>query len=144
MMRSGAMLWVLTMVTNAVVAALVALLIWAVGVFPFLLIHLPIVLLAGSAGVWLFYVQHQFEETHWSKLPEWSFAHAAMHGASHYDLPKPLGWITGNIGMHHIHHLSSKVPSARPFGACKPWPYRSSGQPQLRQAPFSGMKPRSD
>lgn len=113
MMRSGAMPWVSTMATNAVVAALAALLIWAVGVVPFLLIHLPIVLLAGSAGVWLFYVQHQFEETQWSKPPEWSFAHAAMHGASHYDLPEPLRWITGNIGMHHIHHLSSKVPFYR-------------------------------
>jgi omega-6 fatty acid desaturase (delta-12 desaturase) len=113
MMKSGALPWVSTMATNAVIVALAALLIWAVGLVPFLLIHLPIVLLAGSAGVWLFYVQHQFEDTHWSKPPEWTFQHAALHGASHYDLPRPLRWITGNIGMHHIHHLSSRVPFYR-------------------------------
>ncbi|AOF89718.1 fatty acid desaturase [Sinorhizobium sp. RAC02] len=113
MMKSGALPWISTMATNAVIVALAALLIWAVGLVPFLLIHLPIVLLAGSAGVWLFYVQHQFEDTHWSKPPEWTFQHAALHGASHYDLPGPLRWITGNIGMHHIHHLSSRVPFYR-------------------------------
>ncbi|MCF6371171.1 fatty acid desaturase [Rhizobium halophilum] len=113
MMRSGVLPWLSTMATNIAVAVLAALLIWAIGLTPFLLVHLPIVLLAGSAGVWLFYVQHQFEDTHWSKPPEWSFPHAAMHGASHYDLPRPLRWITGNIGMHHVHHLSSKVPFYR-------------------------------
>jgi omega-6 fatty acid desaturase (delta-12 desaturase) len=113
MMRTGALPWLSTMLTNMAVAVLAALLIWAIGLVPFLLVHLPIVLLAGSAGVWLFYVQHQFEETHWSKPPEWTFPHAAMHGASHYDLPRPLRWITGNIGMHHVHHLSSKVPFYR-------------------------------
>ncbi|ADY66913.1 fatty acid desaturase [Agrobacterium tumefaciens] len=113
MMRSGALPWISTMATNAGVAVLAILLIWAIGLVPFLLVHLPIVLLAGSAGVWLFYVQHQFEETHWSKPPEWTFPHAAMHGASYYDLPGPLRWITGNIGMHHVHHLSSKVPFYR-------------------------------
>lgn len=113
MMKSGALPWISTMATNAVIVALAGLLIWAVGLVPFLLVHLPIVLLAGSAGVWLFYVQHQFEDTHWSKPPEWTFQHAALHGASHYDLPGPLRWITGNIGMHHIHHLSSRVPFYR-------------------------------
>ncbi|MGO7163755.1 fatty acid desaturase, partial [Rhizobium johnstonii] len=90
-----------------------ALLIWAVGIVPFLLVHLPTVLLAGAAGVWLFYVQHQFEETHWSKEPDWQFQYAALHGASHYDLPPVLRWITGNIGIHHVHHLSSRVPYYR-------------------------------
>lgn len=113
MMRSGALPWVSTMATNAAVAAIACVLMWAIGVVPFLLVHLPIVLLAGSAGVWLFYVQHQFEDTHWSKPLEWNFPYAAMHGASHYDLPAPLRWMTGNIGMHHIHHLSSKVPFYR-------------------------------
>ncbi|PDT31401.1 fatty acid desaturase [Rhizobium sp. L9] len=113
MMRSGVLPWLSTMATNIAVAVLAALLIWAIGLVPFLLVHLPIVLLAGSAGVWLFYVQHQFEDTYWSRPPEWTFPHAAMHGASHYDLPRPLRWITGNIGMHHVHHLSSKVPFYR-------------------------------
>jgi omega-6 fatty acid desaturase (delta-12 desaturase) len=87
--------------------------IWAVGIVPFLVVHLPIVLLAGAAGVWLFYVQHQFEETHWSKTTEWQFQHAALHGASHYDLPPVLRWITGNIGVHHVHHLASRIPYYR-------------------------------
>ncbi len=113
MMRSGALPWISTMATNLAVALLAAVLIWSVGIIPFLLIHLPIVLIAGSAGVWLFCVQHQFEETHWSRPPEWAFPYAAMHGASHYDLPRPLRWITGNIGMHHLHHLSSRVPFYR-------------------------------
>ncbi|PTM87166.1 fatty acid desaturase [Mycoplana dimorpha] len=113
MMRSGALPWVSTMATNVAIAALAALLVWLVGLVPFFVIHLPIVLIAATAGVWLFYVQHQFEDTHWSKPPEWTFQYAAMHGASHYDLPRSLRWITGNIGMHHIHHLSSRVPFYR-------------------------------
>ncbi|MEW9613325.1 fatty acid desaturase [Shinella sp. S4-D37] len=113
MMRSGALPWISTMATNVAILASGGLLVWAIGLAPLLLVHLPIVLIAGAAGVWLFYVQHQFEDTHWSRPPEWAFPHAAMHGASHYDLPRPLRWITGNIGMHHIHHLSSRVPFYR-------------------------------
>ncbi|WEX74468.1 fatty acid desaturase [Sinorhizobium numidicum] len=113
MMRSGALPWVSTMATNAAVAVTAALLMWAVGVVPFLLVHLPIVLMAAAAGVWLFYIQHQFEETHWSRPPEWRFPQAALHGASHYDLPPVLRWITGNIGIHHVHHLSSRIPYYR-------------------------------
>ncbi|NTF46087.1 fatty acid desaturase [Rhizobium sp. AC27/96] len=113
MMRAGALPWISTMTTNAVAAAIAIALVWIFGIAPFLLVHLPIVLLAGSGGVWLFYVQHQFEDTHWAKPPEWSFPYAAMHGASHYDLPRPLRWITANIGMHHLHHLSSRVPFYR-------------------------------
>jgi omega-6 fatty acid desaturase (delta-12 desaturase) len=113
MMQSGALPWLSTMGTNIAIGLLAALLIWTVGIVPFLLVHLPIVLIAGSAGVWLFYVQHQFEDTHWLKPPDWKFPYAAMYGASHYDLPRPLRWITGNIGMHHVHHLSSRVPFYR-------------------------------
>jgi omega-6 fatty acid desaturase (delta-12 desaturase) len=113
MMRSGALPWVSTMATNLALAALAALLIWSVGLTTFLLVHLPVVLLASAAGVWLFYVQHQFEETHWSKAPDWQFPQAALHGASHYDLPLPLRWLTGNIGVHHVHHLASRIPYYR-------------------------------
>ena len=113
MMRSGALPWVSTMATNGAIAILAALLIWWIGVVPFLLVHLPIVVLAAAAGVWLFYVQHQFEDTHWSEGNEWQFQQAALHGSSHYDLPLVLRWVTGNIGIHHVHHLSSKVPYYR-------------------------------
>jgi acyl-lipid omega-6 desaturase (Delta-12 desaturase) len=89
------------------------LLMWVVGVVPFLLVHLPMFLLAASAGVWLFYVQHQFEETYWAGNWTWNVREAALHGSSHYDLPGVLRWFTANIGMHHIHHLSSRIPFYR-------------------------------
>ena len=113
MMRAGMLPWVSTMATNFAIAALSAGLIWLIGIVPFLIVHLPIVVLAGAAGIWLFYVQHQFEDTHWSEGQHWQFQHAALHGSSHYDLPRVLRWLTGNIGIHHVHHLSSKVPCYR-------------------------------
>jgi len=70
-------------------------------------------LLAASIGVWLFYVQHQFEETWWAKSPAWNLYDAALHGSSHYDLPAVLRWFTANIGMHHLHHLCSRIPFYR-------------------------------
>ncbi|MFN0191909.1 MAG: fatty acid desaturase, partial [Aestuariivirga sp.] len=88
-------------------------LIYLIGLGPFLLIHLPVVLLGASAGVWLFYVQHQFERTYWDHEPDWSHPQAALHGSSFYDLPQPLMWFTGNIGIHHVHHLSSRIPFYR-------------------------------
>ena len=99
--------------TNAGTALVVATVIWLIGLVPFLMIHLPIVLVSSSVGVWLFYVQHQFEETSWSAAPEWSHAEAALHGSSHYDLPGVLRWLTANIGLHHVHHLSSRIPFYR-------------------------------
>lgn len=113
MMRSGALPWVSTMATNAAIVVLAGVMAWLIGIEPFVAIHLPIVLLAGAAGVWLFYVQHQFETTHWTKGDDWHFPEAALHGASHYDLPLVLRWITGNIGIHHVHHLSSRIPYYR-------------------------------
>jgi acyl-lipid omega-6 desaturase (Delta-12 desaturase) len=76
-----------------------------------LVVHLTIVLLAGPLGVWLFYVQHQFEETYWEGAGAWDFYRAGAHGSSFYDLPRALHWFTGNIGYHHIHHLSSRIPN---------------------------------
>ena len=82
--------------------------------FPtFLIVHLPIVLLAATMGVWVFYVQHQFEATTWDETTDWRQPEAALHGSSHYDLPPALRWFTANIGMHHVHHLSSGVPFYR-------------------------------
>jgi len=105
--------WISTMSTNAGIALIVAALMWLIGVGPFLLIHGPIVLLSASLGVWLFYVQHQFEETSWAKEDDWSLPEAALHGSSHYDLPIVLRWFSANIGVHHIHHLSSRIPYYR-------------------------------
>jgi omega-6 fatty acid desaturase (delta-12 desaturase) len=111
--RHGWQPWLSTMATNVAIAAVAAGLIWFIGVWPFLLIHLPIMLFAGSVGVWLFYVQHQFEMTFWAHEGGWSFEEAALYGSSHYDLPGILRWFTANIGVHHVHHLCSRIPYYR-------------------------------
>ena len=80
---------------------------------PFLLVHLPIMLIGASLGVWLFYVQHQFEGTFWAHEKAWNMHEAALYGSSHYDLPLVLRWFTANIGVHHIHHLCSRIPFYR-------------------------------
>ncbi|MCI3923004.1 fatty acid desaturase [Paenibacillus sp. TRM 82003] len=100
-----------TWVTNIGIAALYALLCWLVGWEAFLLVQTPIFFVSGSLGIWLFYVQHQFEESYFENDEEWSYVNAAVEGSSYYKLPKPLQWITGNIGFHHVHHLSPKVPN---------------------------------
>ncbi len=102
--------WISTITTNIGAIILYALLIWGVGLKTFLLIQTPIIVAGATIGVWLFYVQHQFGETHWSRNGEWDRENAALLGSSFYDLPKPLMWITGNIGVHHVHHLSSRIP----------------------------------
>lgn len=113
LMRAGAQPWVSTIATNIGIILPVAAMIWLVGLVPFLLVQVPITLMAATAGVWLFYVQHQFEDTHWSTTDDWNFQHAALHGSSHYDLPLPLRWLSGNIGIHHVHHLAAKIPFYR-------------------------------
>jgi omega-6 fatty acid desaturase (delta-12 desaturase) len=112
-MRAGWRPWISVMATNLGIAAIAFVLIWLIGLGAFLLVHLPIMLLAASIGVWLFYVQHQFEGTSWDNDDEWSIQNAALHGSSFYDLPAVLRWFTANIGMHHVHHLSSRIPYYR-------------------------------
>jgi acyl-lipid omega-6 desaturase (Delta-12 desaturase) len=97
--------------TNIAIAALVAALCWLVGWREYLLVQWPTALLAGSAGVWLFYVQHQFEDTYWQSSGDWSYADAALRGSSYLRLPKALQFFTGNIGLHHVHHLSTRIPN---------------------------------
>lgn len=82
-----------------------------IGVKAYLLIQLPIIILAASAGVWLFYVQHQFEGVYWERNENWDYVTEALKGSSFYKLPKVLQWFTGNIGFHHIHHLSPRIPN---------------------------------
>ena len=109
-MKNGVKPWASALLTNLGVVILYGALIWAVGWKIFVLIQIPTVLVAASIGVWMFYVQHQFDETHWSRTGEWDREHAALQGSSYYDLPKWLMWMTGNIGVHHVHHLSSRIP----------------------------------
>ena len=113
LMREGWQPWLSTMATNAAIGLAAAALIWLIGIKAFLLVHLPIMLFAGSAGVWLFYVQHQFEHTVWTKDGDWNMHDAALRGSSFYDLPVFLRWFTANIGIHHVHHLSSRIPYYR-------------------------------
>ncbi|MDQ0472374.1 fatty acid desaturase [Labrys wisconsinensis] len=105
--------WVSTMATNLGIAAVAGGLMWLIGIGPFLMVHLPVALIAASIGVWLFYVQHQFEDTVWEEDRAWDHPEAALHGSSHYDLPGVLRWLTANIGIHHVHHLSSRIPYYR-------------------------------
>lgn len=97
--------------TTMAVGLMCAGLVWIFGLKAFLIIQLTIVMVAGSAGVWLFYVQHQFEGVYWERSENWDYATAALQGSSFYKLPKILQWFSGNIGFHHIHHLSARIPN---------------------------------
>jgi omega-6 fatty acid desaturase (delta-12 desaturase) len=98
-------------VTNLGLLAMYGSLWWVMGLKTLLMISAPIVIIAGAAGVWLFYVQHQYEETYWRDRGEWDYATSALLGSSYYKLPRVLQWFSGNIGFHHIHHLSPKIPN---------------------------------
>ena len=100
-----------TYLTNVSIIGITALLIWAIGWSSFLIVQLPIMFVAGSLGIWLFYVQHQFEDSYFEDEADWDYVKAAIDGSSYYKLPRVLQWITGNIGYHHVHHLSPKVPN---------------------------------
>jgi acyl-lipid omega-6 desaturase (Delta-12 desaturase) len=98
------------LVDLALAAGIAGLCLW-IGWDDYLLVQIPTVMLAGAAGIWLFYVQHQFEDTYWQSSDEWSYAEAALRGSSYLKLPKVLQFFTGNIGLHHVHHLSARVPN---------------------------------
>ncbi|MFD6510289.1 MULTISPECIES: fatty acid desaturase [unclassified Bacillus (in: firmicutes)] len=100
-----------TYLTNVLIVALVGLLCWAIGWQSFLLVHGSIFLIAGSIGIWLFYVQHTFEDSYFEEDKDWEYVKAAVEGSSFYKLPKILQFLTGNIGFHHVHHLSPRVPN---------------------------------
>ncbi len=97
--------------TNIALVVLVGLACWLIGWREYLLVQGPAVLLAGTAGVWLFYVQHQFEDTYWQNRGDWRYADAALRGSSHLRLPRVLRFFTGNIGLHHVHHLNARIPN---------------------------------
>jgi omega-6 fatty acid desaturase (delta-12 desaturase) len=113
LMRGGWTPWLSTMATNAAIALIVAVLIWLVGAGAFVLVHMPMMLLAATMGVWLFYVQHQFEHTLWESSERWDLHEVALRGSSYYVLPGVLRWFTANIGIHHVHHLCSRIPYYR-------------------------------
>jgi omega-6 fatty acid desaturase (delta-12 desaturase) len=99
--------------TNLAIVAMVISLSFVIGLKSFLLIQLPIIILAATIGTWMFYIQHQFEDTYYAHGDNWDYTVAALQGSSYYQLPKVLQWFTGNIGFHHIHHLSPRIPNYR-------------------------------
>jgi omega-6 fatty acid desaturase (delta-12 desaturase) len=99
--------------TNMAILAGLTLIIFFGGLMPVLLIFLPSTMLAAAAGVWLFYVQHQFEHTLWDNDEVWQLHDAALNGSSHYILPLIMNWFSANIGIHHVHHLYSRIPFYR-------------------------------
>ncbi|PZE20174.1 fatty acid desaturase [Paenibacillus xerothermodurans] len=109
--RAGVKERINTYVTNLSIAGAAGLLCWTLGWQNFLLVQGPIFLISGIAGIWLFYVQHTYEDTYYERDEDWKYIHAALKGSSFYKLPRILHWITGNIGFHHIHHLSPRVPN---------------------------------
>ena len=105
--------WVSAMSTNAAILLALTIVFMLGGIKPVLLVFVPTTLLAATAGVWLFYVQHQFEDTHWESEEDWNLHEAALHGSSHYVMPSVLQWMSANIGIHHVHHLYSRIPFYR-------------------------------
>lgn len=97
--------------TNVALAAIVGALCWLIGPLQYLLVWAPPALLAGSAGIWLFYVQHQFEDAYWERGADWEYASAALRGSSYLKLPRVLQFFSGNIGFHHLHHLNARIPN---------------------------------
>lgn len=100
-----------TIRTNLAIAAILVAAHFTIGIKAYLMIQLPILLIAFASGVWLFYIQHQFENTYWEHNENWSYVRQALEGSSYYKLPRVLQWFTGNIGFHHIHHLSPRIPN---------------------------------
>lgn len=112
-MKKGWKYWASAMYTNLGIAVLALLIGPFIGFLTYFAIMLPIVAGAATVGVWLFYVQHQFEDTDWERTGDWAHEPIALQGSSYYALPKPLMWLTGNIGIHHVHHMSSGIPFYR-------------------------------
>ena len=113
MMDQGRKYWISAMGTNAAIAVLLSAIVYFGGWQALFLVFLPSTLIAASIGVWLFYVQHQFEQTQWDETEDWQLHDAALHGSSHYDLPPILRWFSANIGIHHVHHLYARIPFYR-------------------------------
>lgn len=113
LMKEGPIYWGSAIATNLATALILAIPVWLWGVGVTAMVFFPVLISAASMGVWLFYVQHQFPEAHWDHAADWSFHDAALHGSSYLDLPPILSWFTGYIGIHHVHHLASRIPFYR-------------------------------
>ncbi|MDQ6886958.1 MAG: fatty acid desaturase [Gemmatimonadota bacterium] len=119
--------------TNATLLVATLALVAFFGIRALFLVYLPVFFIAGAAGIWLFYVQHQFEDTYWAGHQQWDYATAALYGSSYYRLPRILAWVTGNIGVHHIHHFDPRIASFN-LGKC----YREN--PEFHVGPVLGLR----
>ena len=122
LMRGDWRPWASTMGTNAAILFIALAVIWLIGIKAFLVIQLPTTIIASTIGIWLFFIQHQFEGAMWKNGEEWNWHEAAFHGSSHYDLPVWLRWLTANIGVHHVHHLCSRIPYYRLSNVLRDYP----------------------
>jgi len=113
LIKEGRIYWLSAIATNLATALILTTPIYLAGIGVTALVFFPVLLTAASMGVWLFYIQHQFSDGHWDRESDWSVHEAALHGSSHLDLPPILRWFTGNIGIHHVHHLASRIPFYR-------------------------------
>jgi len=110
------------LVTNAAIAAIILVASLTIGFKAYALIQFPVIFFSGAIGVWLFYIQHQFEGVYWSRHEQWDPTRASLYGSSYYKLPVVIQWFTGNIGLHHIHHLRARIPNynlPRAYGDAK-------------------------
>lgn len=98
-------------ITNTVIVGIAVVMSLALGVRNYLLIQLPVLLLAASGGMWMFYMQHQYEDVYWTRHSDWDLTRSGLEGSSYYKLPKALQWLVGNIGLHHIHHVRANIPN---------------------------------
>lgn len=120
--------WASVFFTNLAIAGVLVLAWQTIGIETLLKLHLPVFAVGATTGIYLFYVQHQFEDAYWVKKDEWSPVEAGLAGSSFFDLPKFLHWFTGNIGYHHIHHLASRIPFYK-------LPKAMTASPQFREVP---------
>ena len=129
-------------VTNLAIAAIIAAAGFTIGLRTYVLIQLPVILIAGSLGVWLFYVQHQFEGVYWARHESWDMIRAAMEGSSYYKLPTVLQWITGNIGFHHVHHVLPRIPNYNLPAAYEAVPYLQTVEPVTLRRSLKSLRMR--
>jgi omega-6 fatty acid desaturase (delta-12 desaturase) len=126
--------------TNSAILVIIGVAILTVGIKAYLLIQIPIVVIGGAAGLWLFYVQHQFEGVYWARHENWDPIRAALEGSSYYKLPQALQWMTGNIGLHHIHHVRPRIPNYNLQQCCEDVPALREVEPMTIRRSFRCLR----